>query len=87
MKSNRILGVILSLQMLILAGQWLGGPGYLTSAQAQLATDPGRDRQQLIDEARKTNDKLDKLVGILSSGDLQVKVVQPDDNKGKTTAR
>jgi hypothetical protein len=86
-KLTRLLTIVIVLQGMILAGQWLGsGHGYLTSAQAQV-TDPGRDRMQLLDEMRKTNDKLDKLMEILRSGDLQVRVIQPDDNKARTTAR
>lgn len=84
-KHSKFLGVMLVLQGLILAGQWAGN-GYLTSAQAQIA-DPGRDRLQMLDETRKTNDKLDKLIEILRSGDLQVRVVQPDENKAKPAAR
>jgi hypothetical protein len=86
-KLTRLMTVVIVLQAMILVGQWVGGGhGYLTSAQAQV-TDPGRDRLQLIDEMRKTNDKLDKLTDILRSGDLQVRVIQPDENKAKTTAR
>lgn len=86
MSNTRLLGVIVVLQGLILAGQWVGAPGYLTSANAQIS-DPGRDRQQLLDEIRVTNGKLDKMIDILRSGDLQVRVVQPDETKGRTTAR
>jgi hypothetical protein len=52
-----------------------------------LSTDPGRDRMQMIDQLKSMDSKLDKLVSILSSGELQVKVVQPDDNKGKANGR
>ena len=85
-KIYRLLTVVIVLQGMILAGQWLGNGSYLSSANAQV-TDPGRDRQQLIDEVRKTNEKLDKLAGILSSGNLQVRVVQPDENRGRGAAR
>ena len=86
MSNARLLTVVLVLQSLILAGQWLGAPSYVTSAHAQLG-DPGRDRQQMLDEIRRTNDKLDKLTEILRSGDLQVRVVQPDENRARTPAR
>jgi len=87
MRTTKLLGVVIVLQLLILAGQWLGSPSYLTSAQAQLATDPGRDRLQLIDEMRAVNAKLDKMVEILGSGNLQVKVSPADEPKGKAPAR
>jgi hypothetical protein len=85
MKTSRLLGVVIVLQGMILAGQWLGGPS-LGTAQAQI-TDPGRDRIQMLDELRSTNAKLDKLIDLLGSGDVQVKVVQSDDNRGRTAAR
>ena len=86
MKTSRLLVVVIALQGLLLVGQWLGTPGYLTSANAQV-TDPGRDRLQMLDEMKSVNGKLDKLIAILDSGDLQVKVVQPDEAKAKPAAR
>ena len=35
----------------------------------------------LSDEIKSTNSRLDKLIGILESGNLQVKVVSPDERK------
>lgn len=84
-KIAKLLTVVIVLQGMILAGQWVG-TGFVSTAQAQMA-DPGRDRQQLIEEIRKTNDKLDKVVEILRSGDLQVHLVQSDDNKAKPAGR
>lgn len=86
MRNSRLLVVVVFLQLLILFGQWLSAPGYLPSAQAQV-TDPGRDRLQMIDELRSINVKLDKLIQILGSGELQVRVIQPDETKGNTSAR
>jgi len=86
MKSGRLLGVVIVLQMLLLAGQWFGESGYLTTADAQI-TDPGRDRSQMIDELKSLNAKLDKIIALLDGGNLQVKVIQPDENKGKAAGR
>ncbi|HWP41143.1 MAG TPA: hypothetical protein VNL70_09475 [Tepidisphaeraceae bacterium] len=86
MKTGRLLGVVIVLQVLLLAGQWFGETGYLTSANAQV-TDPARDRSQIIDELRSVNAKLDKIIALLDGGNLQVKVIQPDENKGKATGR
>jgi hypothetical protein len=79
----RLLGVVVALQALTLAGQWLGndGPRMLPAADAQLAN-PGADRQQLIDSLKETNAKLDRIAGILESGQLQVRVVNSDEQKG-----
>lgn len=85
MSTSRLLGVVIALQLVLLAGQWLG-PAHLSSAQAQIS-DPGRDRVQMLEEMKATNAKLDKLTDLLASGDLQVKVVQPDDNRGRRAGR
>ena len=87
-RTTRLLTVVVALQALTLMGQWLGneGPRILPAAQAQLAN-PGADRQALIDELKTTNSKLDQLVGILQSGNLQVRVVNPDEQKSKDTGR
>lgn len=85
MSNSRLLTVVIVLQGMLLAGQWLGGPS-LSPAQAQVS-DPGRDRIQMLDELKQTNAKLDKMIDLLGSGQLQVKVVQPDDNRGRGVAR
>lgn len=85
MNNSRLLGVVIVLQGMILAGQWVGAPR-LESAQAQI-TDPGRDRIQMLDELKQTNAKLDKMIDLLGSGQLQVKVIQPDENRSRGAAR
>ena len=87
MKSEKnLLIVVLILQLVVIAGQWLEGPRILPSAQAQVAN-PGADRQAMLDEQKSTNSKLDRLISILEGGNLQVKVVQPDEAKGKAPGR
>ena len=85
MKTNKLLVGVLVLQGLILIGQWTG-TGYLTSAQAQIP-DPANRQMQMVDELKELNTKMDKLVGILEGGDLQVKVAKSDDEKGGTPSR
>jgi len=82
-RTARLLGVVIALQALTLAGQWLGheGPTMLPQAQAQLAN-PAAERQAMLEEQKVTNSKLDRLVGILEAGQLQVRVTNPDDFKG-----
>ena len=80
MKTNKLLTGVLVLQGLILIGQWTG-TGYLTTAQAQVP-DPANRQMQMIDELKELNNKMDKVVTILQGGDLQVKVVKPDEEKG-----
>ena len=84
-KIAKLLVVVIVLQALTLAGQWLGGgasnsPVMLPSAQAQFSN-PGQDRQAIIDELKVTNQKLDKIYEALASGNIQVKAVLPDDHK------
>jgi hypothetical protein len=80
MKSAKMLTVIIALQALILAGQWLGAPSMVTPAQAQIP-DAGGQRIEMISLLKGTNEKLDKLIGILESGKLEVKVAGADENK------
>lgn len=76
---NKTLALIVSLQVLTLAGQWVSPPS-LSPAVAQSA-DPGMQRTAMVEEQKATNAKLDKLISILESGELQVKVVSPDEKK------
>jgi hypothetical protein len=81
MNAARLLTVVLALQGLILLGQWTGGPR-LPQAQAQVA-DPGAQRNAQIEELKALNVKMDKIIGILSSGNLQVKVANSDEGNGR----
>ena len=74
------------LQGLILIGQWTGGGSYLPSAQAQVP-DPANRQLQMIEELKSANTKLEQIVSILQSGDLQVKVPKSEENKGGSRAK
>lgn len=80
MKTNRLLVIVIALQLLIVAGQWLDGPRILPAAQAE-PFNAGADRQAMVDALKGIDTKLDTLVTILNSGNLQVKVQQPDERK------
>lgn len=82
MKNVRTLTVIVILQGLILAGQWLGTPSVVTPAHAQIP-DAGGQRLEMISEMKALNNKMDKLIGILESGKLEVKVSVADDKQGR----
>ncbi len=83
MTTNRCLAVILVLQGLILAGQWLGDGSYQPRAQAQ-ALDGGGQRQAIVEQLVGVNEKLDRLITILESGQLQVKLPTVDEkDKGE----
>ena len=80
MKSAKLLTVVVVLQALILVGQWLGSPSLVSPAQAQIPA-AGGQRQEIISLLKGTNDKLDRLIGILESGKLEVRVAGADENK------
>jgi len=80
MKTTQLLTVIVILQGLILAGQWLGAPALVTPAHAQIP-DPGAQNQQVIKELQALNAKMDRMVGIFESGKLEVRVAGADENK------
>jgi hypothetical protein len=52
----------------------------VSPAQAQIP-DAGAQRMETIKELQTLNGKMDKLIGILESGKLEVRVTQADDNK------
>ena len=81
MKTHKLLAIVIVLQGLILLGQWTGGVSYLTSAQAQIP-DPANRQMQMVDELKKLNDKMEKVISILQTGEVQVKVAKPDEDKG-----
>ena len=80
MKNSRLLVIVIALQLLIIAGQWLDGPKMLPAAQAE-PFNAGADRQAMIDQMKSIDSKLDSIVSILNSGNLQVKVTGADQNK------
>ena len=82
MKTSKLLVAVIALQGLILIGQWSGGTSMLSTAQAQVP-DPANRQMQMIDELKSLNGKMDELMQVLRSGDLQVKVAKTEDDKGK----
>lgn len=78
-KTNRLLAFVIVLQGLTLLGQWVS-PSYISGASAQVP-DGGSQRLQMIEEQRGTNARLDKLMALLESGKLQVRVQQQAEEK------
>ena len=80
--TNRLLAAVLVLQVLTLAGQLTGRAGS-NDARADLPPDPGAQRVAQTEEMKSMNQKLDRLISILESGRLEVKVSNIGDvNKG-----
>ena len=80
MNGSRLLAIVVILQLVIVAGQWLGSPSVLSPAMAQ-GLDAGAQRAQIVDELRAANGKLDRLIGLLESGNAQVRLAPEDKDK------
>jgi hypothetical protein len=81
MKSAKMLTVVVLMQALILVGQWLGSPQMVSQANAQVP-DAGGQRLEMINELKSLNAKMERMVSILESGKLEVKVQRADDKAG-----
>jgi hypothetical protein len=79
MKTEKMLAVVIVLQVLILISQWTGQPS-ATPAHAQI-TNPSERQLAILEESKNTNAKLEKLISFLQSGDLHVKMSKDDDKK------
>ena len=77
MKTEKLLGIMIVMQGMILVGQWAGPVGSPRVAQAE-AFNPSERQLAILDEAKQTNSKLDKLITLLQSGDVTVKVAKDD---------
>jgi hypothetical protein len=78
MKAPKLIAVVIVLQALILFGQWTGQPA-LRTAQADVpVTNPGERQIAILDELKSLNDKMDRLIGLLQSGDAKVEVTKVD---------
>jgi hypothetical protein len=79
MNSTKLLTGIVVLQGLLGLGL-LCGQSPINPAYGQVA-DPGAQRLQIVDQLKELNGKTDKLIALLQSGNLQVRVAPPDDKK------
>ena len=70
--TNRLLAVVLVLQVVTLAGQWSGHAGS-NEARADLP-DPAAQRIAQTEEIKSMNQKLGRLVSLLEGGRVEVKV-------------
>jgi hypothetical protein len=84
MKTTKLLTIIVILEGLILAGQWLGNgsPSMVSPARAQIP-DAGAQQQEIISQLKALNERMDKLTLFLESGKLEVKATQADDKAGR----
>jgi hypothetical protein len=76
MKTTKLLVAVIVLQTLILVSQWTGSSP-VTPAYGQIP-DAGGQRQQIIDELKTLNGKMDSLTNTIKSGEVQVRVPKED---------
>ena len=79
MKSGKLLVAVIVLQSLILISQWTGS-SVIAPAYGQVPDAAGQ-RIQMIDELKAMNGKMDRLMELMKSGDLQVRLSKPDEKK------
>ncbi|HZZ44635.1 MAG TPA: hypothetical protein VFE58_16995 [Tepidisphaeraceae bacterium] len=94
MNSSKLLCIVIGLQVLSLAGQYLGQPSLVSPVMAQMP-DAGAQRAVMIEQLQgiradvkamaanstATTARLDKIAALLEGGKLQVRVSSPDENK------
>ena len=78
MSTQKLLVAVIGLQSVILLGQWTGSSAFApAAANAQERNSPGllasgtRDLA-MVEELKTLNGKMDKLMGLLESGKVQV---------------
>jgi hypothetical protein len=74
MKTSKLLVAVIVLQSLILISQWTG-QSPVTPAYGQIP-DAGGQRQQIIDELKTLNGKMDQMMTTLKSGEVQVRAAE-----------
>ena len=79
MKIEKMLVIVIALQCLILLGQWTSHQSG-TPANAEIFN-PSERQLAILEEAKNTNGKLDKLITFLQSGEMTVKIAKEDEAK------
>jgi hypothetical protein len=74
MKTQKLLGIVIVLQVLLLIGQWIN-PSITSTARADIPN-PSERQLAMLDELRTLNGKVDRLISLLQSGSVEVKVNQ-----------
>lgn len=79
------LAVIAMLLVVIAVELWGTQPSSLPTAQAQIP-DSGRQRMEMIDEARRTNDLLAEILGHLRTKPVKVQMESTDSSRDDARA-
>ena len=75
----KCLGVVVVVQTLLLLSLWAGGPA-AGVARADGIPDAGAQREDILNQLKATNAKLDALTALLSGGKLEVTVRKPTES-------
>lgn len=81
MKSSKVLGFVLVMQVVIVIGQWAGQPAARSAKADVNIPNPGERQLAILDELRTLNGKMDRLLSVVQSGDMKVEVTKVDRSK------
>jgi hypothetical protein len=76
--TSKLLGIVIALQVMLLIGQWVNPSASTASAQV---SNPSERQFAIIDELKTLNGKVDRLISLLQSGTVEVKVAKTDAKK------
>lgn len=80
MKSSKMLGMVIALQVALIAGMWLNASTSKVQADVPVSN-PSERQLAMLDELRTLNGKMDQLNKLLVDGKLEVKVTRVDIKK------
>ena len=76
------LTVLAVLMTILIVALWADGPNVNNPAQArEVFVDSSAQRNAMVAEVKKTNQKLDELISLLKSGSVKVQVLGKDAKK------
>jgi hypothetical protein len=76
--AKRWIGVMIALQAIILLTLWGAAPSARV-ARADGIPDAGAQRDEMIQQQKSTNEKLDRLLALLAGGDLKVTINKSEE--------
>jgi len=75
MKTSKLLGIVIALQVVLLVGQWVAPTANVARADIPLPN-PSERQLAMVDELKSLNGKMDRLISLLQSGNVEVKVAK-----------
>lgn len=81
MKTSKLLGIVIVMQVVIVLGQWVGQPSPRTAHADTALPNPGERQLAMLDELKTLNGKIDHLIELAQSGEMKVEVTKVDRNK------